>query len=116
VDEELFKRLADSENTAATLEKGWGFCLMKGDEILCEVFASFLTGDVMEMGVLTHKPYEGRGYGTLTCAHLVQACEAQGFQTYWNTNAQNLPSLAIARKLGYRRELPYRLFYWPKLD
>jgi RimJ/RimL family protein N-acetyltransferase len=114
VDAELYKRLADYDPRTAesALKKGIGFCLMRGDEILCEAFATRLTPDVMEMGVTTHKPYEGRGYGTLTCAHLVQACEAKGYQTYWNCNQQNIASLKIARKLGYRTEKAYRLLYW----
>lgn len=118
VDADLYKRLTDYDPQTAetTLEKGLGFCLMRGDEILCEAFAARLTDHILEMGVTTHKPYEGRGYGTLTCAHLAQACEAAGFQTYWNCNGQNLASLAIARKLGYRTEKPYRLLYWSQLQ
>jgi RimJ/RimL family protein N-acetyltransferase len=116
VDAELFRRLADyNPQTAETVfANGIGFCLMRGEEILCEAFAARLTQDVLEMGVLTHKPYEGRGYAALTCAHLVRACESAGFQTYWNCNAQNRASVAIARKLGYRIEKPYRLLYWPQ--
>jgi RimJ/RimL family protein N-acetyltransferase len=117
VDAELYKRLADYDpkNVETALEKGLGVCLMRGDEILCEVFASKLTDDTLEMGVTTHKPYEGRGYGTLTCAHLLMACESRGFQTYWNCNTQNVASVKIARKLGYRTEKEYRLLYWSKV-
>jgi len=116
VDTELYKRLADYDPRTAdyALEKGLGVCLMRGENILCEAFAGYLARDILEMGVTTHKPYEGRGYGTLTCAHLVQACEARGFQTYWNCNTQNIASMKIARKLGYRIEKEYRLLYWSK--
>jgi RimJ/RimL family protein N-acetyltransferase len=122
VDAELFTRLADYDTNAGTenieiaLQTGLGFCLMRDDEILCEALAKQLTSQIMEMGVLTHKPHEGKGYGTLTCAYLAQACEAKGFQTYWNCNGQNVGSLAIARKLGYRTEKPYRLLYWSKIE
>jgi hypothetical protein len=117
VNAELYKRLADYDPRTAesALQKGIGFCLMRGDEILCEAFATLLTANVMEMGVTTHKPYEGNGYGTLTCAHLVRACEAKGCETYWNCNQQNVASLKIARKLGYQTEKKYRLLYWSKL-
>ncbi len=117
VDAALYQRLADynPQSAETAFQNGIGFCLMRDDEILCEAFAGRLTNQILEMGVLTHKPYEGRGFGTLTCAHLVQACESAGFQTYWNCNAQNLPSVAIARKLGYRTIKPYRLLYWSKI-
>jgi hypothetical protein len=116
VDGELYKRLADYDpkDTETALEKGLGVCLMRGDEILCEAFASRLTANILEMGVTTHKTYEGQGYGTLTCAYLLQACETRGLQTYWNCNTQNVASMKIARKLGYRTEKEYRLLYWSK--
>jgi GNAT superfamily N-acetyltransferase len=116
VDAELYKRLGDYDpkNAEIALQNGMGVCLMRDEEILCETFASKLTGNMLEMGVTTHKPYEGRGYGTLTCAHLLQACESRGFQTYWNCNTQNVASVKIARKLGYRAEKEYRLLYWSK--
>jgi len=44
----------------------------------------------------------------------VQACEHKGLSTYWNTAKQNLPSAAIARRLGYRVEGEYNLLAWFK--
>jgi hypothetical protein len=118
VDAALYKRLVDYDpkNAESALENGIGVCLMRGDEILCVAFAGKLTDNMVEMGVTTHKPYEGRGYGTLTCAHLLMACESRGLQTYWNCNTQNVASVKIARKLGYRTEKEYRLLYWSKVE
>jgi RimJ/RimL family protein N-acetyltransferase len=96
------------------LEKGRGFYLMSGDEILCEVFAGPPAGGLVEVGVMTYDQHQGRGYATLTCAHLIQACEAAGYQTYWNCAKQNLASAAVARKLGYRTEREYKLVAWFK--
>jgi RimJ/RimL family protein N-acetyltransferase len=68
------------------------------------------------VGVMTHELYQGRGYATLTCAHLLQACEALGYQTYWNCAKQNRASAALARKLGYRVEREYKLVAWFKVN
>jgi RimJ/RimL family protein N-acetyltransferase len=116
VDAALYQRLSDYDpkNAETKLERGLGVCLIRDEEILSETFAAKLTHATLEMGVTTQKPYEGRGYGTLTCAHLVQVCEARGFQTYWNCNTHNVASMKIARKLGYRTEKEYRLLYWSK--
>jgi RimJ/RimL family protein N-acetyltransferase len=70
--------------------------------------------DIVEMGVTTRAQYQRRGYATLTCAHLIRACEERGYRTYWNCAKQNLASAAVARKLGYRREKVYRLLAWFK--
>lgn len=89
-----------------------GYLLMCGEDVVCEANAVRLLPNLMEVGVATAEDRQGRGYATVTCAHVIQACEAAGMATYWNCNAQNLPSVALARKLGYRRERVYRLLAW----
>lgn len=68
----------------------------------------------IELGVETYEPYRGRGYATITCAHLIRACEAKGYQTFWNTAKQNVASIALARKLGYQTEKEFRVLAWEK--
>jgi RimJ/RimL family protein N-acetyltransferase len=121
VDAALFERCVEREGHIATygsvekaLENLVGFCLLYGDDIACEAFAGPATLGIREMGVETREAYRGRGYATLTCAHLIHTCEEAGYQTYWNTARQNVPSIALARKLGYRSEKEYRLLAWFK--
>jgi hypothetical protein len=96
------------------LEKGVGVCLMRGDEILCQASAGPVAMGLRDMGAITPAPYRGRGYATMTCAHLIQTIEANGYQTYWNCAKQNLASAAVARKLGYRTKKEYKLMAWFK--
>lgn len=116
IDEKLLERCLWYEDTVrrhgnakAFLEAGRGMCLMQGEDILCEAYAGKLILGTRELGVITQEAQRGRGLATLTCAHLVQACEHAGERTYWNCATTNLPSVAVARKLGYRTEL---MFYW----
>lgn len=112
--EERDAQIAAFGSVEKAIEQGLGFCLIRGEEILCEAFAGTAVRGWVEVGVATRKPYEGHGFATLTSAHLIQACEARGDQTYWNCAAQNGASLAIARKLGYRNEKAYTLLAWFK--
>ncbi|MCA0455259.1 MAG: GNAT family N-acetyltransferase [Chloroflexi bacterium] len=66
--------------------------------------------------LLTRADSRHQGYATLVCATLLQACEQQGCQTFWNCNSGNTPSLALARRLGYQRERQYQLTYWNQVD
>ena len=91
-----------------------GFFLMKGDEVLCEALAGSEIMGIREIGVDTPEPHRQRGYATITCARLIQYCEQQGWQTYWNCNKFNPGSVALARKLGYQTEKEYRLLIWEK--
>ncbi len=119
VDGSLLPRLASYAWTVSifgspekALEKGLGCCLMQDDTILSEALADAQADGLIEIGVYTHEPYRGRGYATLTCAHLIRACEARGFYTFWNAAAQNRASVALARRLGYRTEREFRVLAW----
>ncbi|MBZ0281867.1 MAG: GNAT family N-acetyltransferase [Anaerolineae bacterium] len=121
VDAELFERSSDRDmnitmygSKEKALEKGMGFFLLRGDEIVCETFGGPAIRGMFEIGVGTQEVYRGRGYATFTCAHLIQACEQMGYQTYWNCNSANIPSVKLAQKLGYRTQKAYTLFAWFK--
>jgi GNAT superfamily N-acetyltransferase len=89
-----------------------GVCLMRGDEILSESTAGPPAIGLREPGVYTQPAHRGKGYATLTAAHLVREIEALGDRTYWNCAKQNLASAAVARKPGYRIEREYRCMAW----
>jgi RimJ/RimL family protein N-acetyltransferase len=115
----LFDRLSDRELVVASFgdrvpapDEWFGFFLMRGDEILCEAAAGCPALGLIEVGVNTPQVHRRRGYATVTCAHLIRECEARGLVTYWNCNGANRPSVALAHKLGYRREQPYQLVAW----
>jgi hypothetical protein len=93
---------------------GFGFCLLEGDAVACEVFAVPAVQGRRELWVETHAPYRRRGYAMVTCAHAIQACEAGGQQPYWNTARQNEASIALARRLGFGEGRAYRLVGWSR--
>jgi RimJ/RimL family protein N-acetyltransferase len=90
-------------------ELSLGFAVMIGDEMVAECLAGPRTRGLLEMGVVTRKAHRRRGYGTLVSRLTARACEARGDRVWWNTNADNAPSLAIARRLGFRTERRYEL-------
>ncbi len=94
------------------LKWGYGLCLLCGDELLCESFAGPEANGVIEIGVETQPHHMRKGYAAITCAYLIHEMERQGYQTYWNCDKNNLPSAALARKLGYQTEKEYRLLAW----
>jgi RimJ/RimL family protein N-acetyltransferase len=121
MDAALLERSLDRDSSLAAfgsaehvLAKSLGFFLMRGDEILCEAATGPAALGRIEVGVTTHAAHRGRGYATMTCARLIQACEEQGYETWWDCAKQNLASTALARKLGYQNEREYRLLAWSR--
>jgi len=94
------------------MQKLFGYYLMRGEEILCEALSGPLIRGFREPGVETYEGHRQKGYATITCAFQIHAIEAAGYQTFWNCNSTNLASVALARKLGYRKEMRYHLRAW----
>lgn len=93
----------------------FGYCVMRGDEMLSEASVGPMALNCYEPGVFTQPAHRGKGYATIAVAHLIQEIEASGADTYWNCAKQNLASAAVARKLGYTVEKEYRCMEWNKL-
>jgi GNAT superfamily N-acetyltransferase len=92
------------------LTHGVGFGVMVGNRLVAEAIAGPRTRGLLEMGVATREEHRGRGYGTLVSRLVARACEVRGDRVWWNAHADNAPSVAIARRLGFRRERHYELF------
>jgi RimJ/RimL family protein N-acetyltransferase len=93
----------------------FGYCLMRGDELLCESTVGPAALGLYEPGVITQEAHRGKGYATITAARLIQEIETMGYKTYWNCAKQNVPSAKVARKLGYQVEKEYRCMAWSQL-
>ena len=86
-----------------------GFGVLAGDHLASEAMAGPRVRGLTEMGVATRERYRRRGYGTLVSRLTARACEARGDRPWWNANAGNQPSIAIARRIGFQRERRYEL-------
>ena len=123
IDLDLFDRLIGREmycaifgSAEAALLHGFGLCLVRpssvGQKLLCQAYAGPRALGMIEIGVDTRDDYRRRGYGTITCAALIEQCEQQGYPTYWNCDKRNEASLALAHRLGFRGGREYRLLGW----
>jgi len=108
LDETLF-RYRDLESY---LKTGMDVCILHGDEFVCEAGTDMDVGGVREAGIVTERPYRGKGFGTIAVAHLLLWCDELGCATYWDCVKLNIGSLKIARKLGYDNERSYKLLAW----
>jgi hypothetical protein len=90
-------------------ELGIGYAVMIGDRMVAEAMAGPRCRGLLEMGVVTREDQRQRGFGTLVSLLTARACEARGDRVWWNANAGNLPSLAIARRIGFSQERRYDL-------
>ncbi len=94
------------------LQRGMACCITYGGATACEAYADMAVDGVREIGIYTDAPHRERGLATFACAQLITWCEQDGCSTYWDCAASNTPSIALARKLGFVNERPYKLLAW----
>lgn len=88
---------------------GIGYAVMTDGAVVAEAVAGPGCRGLLEMGVTTVEAFRRRGFGTAVSRAAARACEERGDRVWWNANAGNAPSLAIARRLGFRSERRYEL-------
>jgi len=99
-----------------TLEQGFGFCLLREQELVSEAFAADAALGMIEIGTITGESFRRRGYGAVTCAHLIRESEARSYRTYWNCSKENQASAGLARRLGYQTEKEFRFVVYAPPD
>jgi RimJ/RimL family protein N-acetyltransferase len=109
----LIEWYADTVHAFGSVEAwerhGLGYAAFLDGVPLAECVAGPRTRGLLEMGVVTREAHRRKGLGTLVSAAVARAAEARGDRVWWNANAANAPSLAIARRLGFTRERRYDL-------
>jgi GNAT superfamily N-acetyltransferase len=68
-----------------------------------------------DVGVVTRDDWRGQGLATMAAALVCQTVQESDRIPVWSTGGSNLPSLRVARKLGFR-EVSRRVYLIPELD
>ena len=90
------------------MQKGFGFCTLHGEKVVCWCMADCVSGDACEVGIRTHPDYRRRGLATLTVAATVDYCLTHGFASVgWHCDKDNLGSVGVAEKAGFEKERDY---------
>lgn len=91
------------------LGEGIGFSLLKDGVVASTAFSAFKYGNQLELGIETHRNYQGRGYAYAVCRELIAHCLKSGFEPVWACRLENVGSVKLAQKLGFNPTLhiPY---------
>lgn len=97
------------------LAHGIGLCMMHGDDIIVEVYASSLGQTHAEIGAVTRKTHRGRGFAPIACAYLIQECQQRGYQACWSCETDNTASIRVAQELGFQEQKVYQVLEYSAL-
>lgn len=81
------------------LERGLGFCVMRGGEIAAGASSFTIYDGGIEINIATAGEHRRKGLATVCAARLILACLDRGLYPSWD--AANPESVGLAEKLGY---------------
>jgi predicted GNAT family acetyltransferase len=76
-------------------------CLVGGSLVAAGTLAQWRER-FWNVGILTHPGHRGRGYGRAVVSAMTRHGLGQGWLLHYQTLLANIPSVAVARSLGYR--------------
>ena len=89
---------------------GFGFCAHDGETIVCWCTAEYVSDGQCGIGIETVPGYRGQGVATLTASAFVDHCAARRITPHWDSWSGNLPSVAVAEKVGFSKVETYSVF------
>lgn len=100
--------LVNYESPEDFMARGFGFCILDGDEIasVATTFASCEAG--IEIQINTREAYKRKGLATAVAARLILHSLEVGLDPNWD--AANGTSVGLAKKLGYTPQGTYNMY------
>ena len=102
------------------LEKSFGTCVVQGNEVVGWCMSEYNTGTRCELGIETAELVQRQGLVTATASATMREAARRGCtEIGWLCEAENKPSQALARKLGFslfRADDTYYAFFDPMLN
>jgi RimJ/RimL family protein N-acetyltransferase len=104
----LSEMASERESTEDFLDKSFGVCVLRGEEIVGWCLSEYNSAGRCEVGIEVLKPYRRRGLGTAMTGALVEHALSEGVSHIgWHCYAGNAASRATARRAGFRRVQDY---------
>ncbi len=89
---------------------GFGFIAHDAQTIACWCTAEFVSGGKCGIGIETIPAYRGQGLATLTASAFLEHCAERAMTPHWDAWAHNLPSVAVAEKVGFEKVETYATY------
>lgn len=104
--------LADFWGSLANfLARGFGFAVVKGDEVISRCHTVMVGGGEAEINIETAEPYRRQGYAMLAACAFIEHCLEQGLRPAWSCWDNNIPSQILAQRLGFNHPVDVLAIY-----
>lgn len=94
-------------STSEFIERGFGFCLLAGDQIVSAATTFAVCRRGIEIQISTRENHQHKGLAAVVAAHLLLHSLQRGLDPNWD--AANQASVRLAKRLGYTPQGTYSL-------
>jgi len=94
------------------IQKGFGFCLLRADEIVSWCISGNNVGKKCKLTIGTDEKYRNKGFASLIASIFLEHCLKDNLMSVLHCGTENLPSIAVAKKIGFEKELLYPVYTW----
>ncbi|MFB7120702.1 GNAT family N-acetyltransferase [Bacillus thuringiensis] len=94
------------------LDKGLGYCIIYNNKIVSYCFSGFVTNKFSVTDVETLEEYRGGKLAQIVTVAYVRECFSRGLTPYWDCMRENIPSNALAKKIGFEKVSTYHVQYF----
>ena len=89
------------------LEHGFGVCVLDNTGAICRCTAEYVSSQTCGIGIATHEAVMGRGLATAAAQVFAQHAIGEKWTVYWDSRTNNLPSIRVAEKVGFKPVMDY---------
>ncbi|SES66683.1 GNAT acetyltransferase [Oceanobacillus limi] len=97
-------------SVANFLNDGFGYCMLDNGRIISECTSIFRSTSIAEIDIVTEKEYTGNGLAYVLGLYFINKCIEEGLTPSWDCDANNIPSMKLAKKLGFDHAKEYSIF------
>lgn len=89
------------DSAESFLEKGKGYCVVKGDTAAAWAFSAAVSSTEIDIGIETDSEYRRLGLAEIAAKKMTEYCFEQNKRPVWACHSENTASRKLAEKLGF---------------
>lgn len=89
------------DSAESFLEKGKGYCVVKGDTAAAWAFSAAVSSKEIDIGIETNSEYRRLGLAEIAAKKMIEYCFEQNKLPVWVCHQSNIASKKLAEKLGF---------------
>lgn len=103
---------SEAPSVADFLAHKFGYCLQHGQELAGWCLSEYNHGERCELGIETLPAFQRRGLATVTALATIAHAQSAGIaEIGWHCWKRNMPSIGLARKLGFEHVADYPVWH-----